>query len=304
MQTRIAIALALVSACTYAHVGSGQVAVVRTPGGLDKTVYTTGDWKIGWNDHATTYDARSQEHAERLEVQAADGLGITLDTSIRFHIVPDEVVALHDQLGERYYDILLGPTLRSQARRVVGRFKPEEIYSTQRDEIERQITDGVTAAIKGRHVVVEAVLVRGVTLPEQIQQAITNKLEAEQAALKMKFVLASQEAQDEQQLMATKAEAERRKIEAEATAQAAHVQLESSAEAVRMNAQAAADAKRTDAQATADYQALVQKTLTKEMLRLKEIEARRALADSPNAKLVLMGGEAGKTVLDLREENH
>ena len=290
MQRIALICLAVAGGCTYAHVGSGEVAVVRTPDGVSQTVYTTGDWHIGWNDHAVNYVVRSQEHAEQLQVQAADGLGITLDTSIRYHIVPNEAVALHTELGEHYYDVLLGPTLRSQARRVVGRYKPEEIYSTQREAIERQITDGVTAAIKGRHIVVEAVLIRGVALPEQIQQAITNKLEAEQLALKMKFVLDQQEAADQQELMKTKAEAERKKIDADAAA-----------DATRTAAQAAADAKRIDAQATADYAKAVQPTLTPQLLRLREIEASRALATSPNTKLVLAGGAgAAHTLLDLR----
>ena len=287
---RIALVLSLVTACSYAHVGSGEVAVVRTPDGVSPIVYTTGDWRIGGDDHAVNYNVRSQEHSEQLQVQAADGLGITLDTSIRYHIVSSEAVALHTELGEHYYDVLLGPTLRSQARRVVGRYKPEEIYSTDRETIERQITDGVTAAIKGRHIVVEAVLIRGVALPEPIQLAITNKLEAEQQALKMKFVLDQQEAADQQELMKTKAAADRQKIDADAAAEAA-----------RTAAQAAADAKRIDAQATADYDKIVQPHLTPQMLRMKEIDADRALADSPNAKLVLMGGTGGAhTLLDLR----
>jgi regulator of protease activity HflC (stomatin/prohibitin superfamily) len=273
---RFALMLSLCTACTYAHVGSGEVAVVRTPAGVSPTVYTTGDWRIGYDDKAITYNARSQEHAEQLQVQAADGLGITLDTSIRFHIVPNEAVALHTELGERYYDVLLGPTLRSQARRVVGRYKPDEIYSTDREAIEKQITDGVTAAIKGRHIAVEAVLIRGVQLPDQIQQAITNKLEAEQQALKMKFVLDQQKAADEQELMKTQAAAERQKI----------------------SAQASADAARTAAQATADADKIIQPYLTPEVLRLKEIEANRALAESPNTKLVL--GANNQTMLDLR----
>ncbi len=287
---RFVLALSLCSACTYAHVGSGEVAVVRTPDGVSPTVYTTGDWKIGYGDHAVTYNTRSQEHSEQLSVQASDGLGITLDTSIRYHIVPNEAVALRTELGEHYYDVLLGPTLRSQARRVVGRYKPEEIYSTDRETIEKQITDGVTAAIKGRHLVVEAVLIRGVQLPEQIQQAITNKLEAEQQALKMKFVIDQQEAADQQELMKTQAAADRQKISAEAAGDAA-----------RTAAQAAADAKRIDAQATADADKVIQPHLTPQVLRLKEIEANKALADSPNAKLVLMGGGNGaQTLLDLR----
>jgi regulator of protease activity HflC (stomatin/prohibitin superfamily) len=286
---RIALALSFcTAACTYAHVGSGEVAVVRTPDGISQTVYTTGDWKIGYDDHPVNYNVRSQEHAEQLQVQAADGLGITLDTSVRWHIVPNEAVALHTELGEHYYDVLIGPTLRSQARRVVGRYKPDEIYSTDREAIEKQITDGVTAAIKGRHIVIEAVLIRGVQLPDQIQQAITNKLEAEQTALKMKFVLDQQEAADQQELMKTKAAAERAKIDAE-----------TQADSQRTAAQAAADAERIDAQATADADKMIQPHLTPQILRLKEIEANRALAQSPNTKLVLGNGST-QTLLDLR----
>src|SRR5579863_6973415 len=180
---------ALTGACSYAHIGSGEVGVIKTPDGVQPKPMPPGDWRIGMFDHSTNYSVRSQEKDERLDVQASDGLGITLDTSIRYHPIPDEVVALDQELGPDYYSVLIGPTLRSQARRVVGRFKPEEIYSTQREVIERQIREGVEAAIKGRHVQLEAVLVRNVTLPEAIQAAINDKLQAEQMALKMKFTI-------------------------------------------------------------------------------------------------------------------
>jgi regulator of protease activity HflC (stomatin/prohibitin superfamily) len=286
---KLAICVVLVSGCAYAHVGSGEVAVVRTPAGMDSQVYRTGDWRIGGDDTATVYTVRSQERAERLQVQSADGLGIVLDTSVRFHAVADEVPLLDQELGPNYYEVLIGPTLRSQARRVVGRFKPEEIYSTERELIEKQIREGVEAAIKGRHIALEAVLVRNVTLPEQLQAAITNKLEAEQSALKMKFVIAEQESEDQKLLEQSHAQAERGKIDADAAA-----------ESQRTAAQGAADAKRLDAQATADYEKLVEQHLSPAMLKLQEIEAQKALAQSPNAKLVLMGGSVGKTVLDTR----
>jgi regulator of protease activity HflC (stomatin/prohibitin superfamily) len=250
---------------------------------MDPRVYTPGDWRIGRDARAMVYSARSQERTERLEVQSADGLGIVLDTSIRYHIVPDEVLALDQELGPEYYGVLLGPTLKSQARRVVGRFKPDEIYSTERELIERQIRDGVEAAIKGRHVVLEAVLVRNVILPAQIQQAITDKLSAEQTALKMQYVIAQQAAENQKQLDIARATAERQKIEAEA----------------------AADAKRIEAQATDDYQRLVAQHLSPAILKLQEIVAQKALAQSPNAKLVLMGAQSvSKTVLDLRGADH
>ncbi len=298
---RVALGLCTLGACTYASIGSGEVGVVRTPQGMDPHVYTAGDWRIGGDDHARIYSVRSQEHSERLEVQSADGLGIVLDTSIRYHVIPEEVVALDQELGPDYYGVLLGPTLKSQARRVVGKFKPEEIYSTERDLIERQIREGVDGAIKGRHIALEAVLVRNVTLPPQLQAAITNKLEAEQSALKMKFVIAQQQAEDERLMDEAKAQAERAKIDADARSQAQVTAAKAAADASRIAAQAAADTKRLDGQATDDYQKLVAQHLTAAILKLQEIAATKAVADSPNAKLVLMNGSApGKTVLDMR----
>jgi regulator of protease activity HflC (stomatin/prohibitin superfamily) len=289
--------------CTYASIGSGEVGVVRTPNGMDPHIYTAGDWRIGSDDRPTIYSVRSQERAERLEVQSSDGLGITLDTSIRYHLLAEEVLALDRELGPHYYDTLIGPTLKSQARRVVGRFTPDQIYSTQREQIEKEIREGIDNAIKGRHIVLEAVLVRNVVLPPQLQAAITDKLEAEQAALKMKFVIAQQEAEDQKKLEEAKAEAQRAKIQADAESDAQRTRAQATADATRISAQAAADAKRLDAQATDEYERLVAQHLSSAILKLQEIAAQKALADSPNAKLVLVGGGAtipGKTVLDLR----
>lgn len=274
--------------CSYATVGSGEVGVVWTPEGKPRAL-PEGQWGIGGGDVATIYNARSQEHGESLEVLAANGLRIVLDTSIRYHIVVPEAVALDHELGVHYYDVLLGPTLRSQARRVVGRFQPEEIYSTQREQIEREIREGMEAAIKGRHVVLEGVLIRNVTLPDSIQAAINDKLQAEQAALKMKYVIAEADAQGTKQLMEAKAQAERDKIAAL-----------SQAEVDRIQAESAAQAKRTDGQATDDYERLVQQHMSERMLAWQKIEAMKTLAASSNAKVIMLGADGKSPTLDIK----
>ena len=284
------------SACGFAHVGGGEVGVRWTRDGVQPEVYGPGEHHIGVFDNMTTYSVRSQEKEERLGVQSIDGLGITLETSIRYHAIPAEAVALHQELGPDYYQVLIGPTLRSQARRVVGRFKPEEIYSTERELIEREIREGVTTAIQGRHVIIEAVLVRNVGLPETIQQKITQKLAAEQEALQMKYELAKQESQNQLKQLQASGEKDREKIQEDIKDMAA----EADARRLRVAAQAAADAKRIDGQATADYNRAVDKSLTPSVLRLQAIEASRALASSPNAKLVLMGDSGTRPLLDLR----
>lgn len=262
---------ALSSGCSYATVRSGEVGVVWTPEGKTRPL-PEGQWQIGAADRATIYDGRSQEHGEELDVLAANGLRIVLGTSIRYHIVVPEAVELDHELGPRYYDVLLGPTVRSQARRVVGRYQPEEIYSTQREQIERQIREGVEQAIKGRHIVLEGVLIRNVALPESIQAAINDKLRAEQSALKMKYVIAEADAESQKQLMQTKAAAEREKIAA----------------------QSAADVKKIEAQATDEYMRVVQQHMSDRVLAWQKIQATTALAASSNTKVVLLPGE-GKT---------
>jgi regulator of protease activity HflC (stomatin/prohibitin superfamily) len=277
------------TACTYATVGSGEVGVVWTPEGKPRAL-PEGEWSIHYGDRATLYNARSQEKGEALEVLAANGLRIVLDTSIRYHIVVPEAVALDHELGVDYYAVLLGPTLRSQARRVVGRYQPEEIYSTQREAIERQIRDGVAEGVKGRHIVLEGVLIRNVTLPDSIQAAINDKLQAEQAALKMKYVIAEAEAQGTKQLMEAKSQAERGKIAAL-----------SQAEIERIQADSAAQAKKIDAQATDEYERLVQLHMSDRMLQWQKIEAMKALSASPNAKVIMLGGEGKSgTVVDVK----
>jgi regulator of protease activity HflC (stomatin/prohibitin superfamily) len=277
--------------CSYATIGPGQVGVVWTPSGTRGDVLPEGNWGIGFFDRATAYDARSQERDELLEVLAANGLRLTLDASIRYHILPAEAVKLDREFGVHYYEILLGPTLRSQARRVVGRYQPEEIYSTQREVIERQIREGVEKAIDGRHVVLEAVLVRNVTLPDTIQQAINDKLQAEQQSLKMKFILEQTEAEAQKQLIEQKAEADRARIAALTRAETDKIDAEGRAEATRITAAA-----------TADYEKLIQLHLTSPMLRWQEIEAIRGLAASPNSKLIFVGrGGANGTLLELKD---
>jgi len=274
--------------CSYATVGPGQVGVVWTPNGTRSTPLPEGNWNIGWFDRATVYDARSTEREERLEVLASNGLRIVLDASVRYHILPHEAAVLDRELGVNYYEVLVGPTLRSQARRVIGRYRPEGIYSTQREAIERQIREGLQKAIEGRHLVLEAVLIRNVTLPETIQLAINDKLQAEQSALKMKFILDQAQAEAQKQLIEQKAESDRARIAAQARA-----------DTDKIEAQGHAEAKRIDAQATSDYEKLVQQHLTEMMLRWQEIEAMRTLGASPNSKIIFLG--SGHTTLPMFE---
>ncbi len=148
-------------------------------------------------------DLREQEGEEPLDVLANNGLDIHMTASILYQPIPGESYELVTQTGADYYHTLVAPYVRSSARRVVGRYAPEEIYSTKREQIEREIRQEVIEKMDGRHIRINAILIREVHLPVAVQTAIQTKLEEEQKALQMQFIIDR-----------TRQEAERKRIEA------------------------------------------------------------------------------------------
>jgi regulator of protease activity HflC (stomatin/prohibitin superfamily) len=199
--------LLVLSGC-FRTVDSGRAAVLWTlTGGTQPDVYGEGIHLIApWN-RFTRYDVRTQDHQEALHILTNNGLSVALEASIRFHPIRDEISALHAEIGPEFYDVIVAPVVRSEARKVGGRYSPEEIYSSKRESVEREILEETRSAVAGKHIELEAILIRDVDLPENIKGAISEKLEEEQKALKMQFTL-NRERQ----------EAERKRIEAQGIA--------------------------------------------------------------------------------------
>ncbi len=167
-------------------------------------IYPEGfQWHFPWNSFFI-YKTQVQTKTETLNILSKDGASIKLDVSVWYRPVISKLDSLQVTVGPRYYDVVVSPALRGQARTIVGRYTPEEIYSTKREEIASEILSGVKSLLKDKYAYVENILVRDVVLPKNVSDAINEKLAAEQQAQKMVFVL-----QKERQ------EAERKKIEAQ-----------------------------------------------------------------------------------------
>ncbi|CAM4325209.1 MULTISPECIES: prohibitin family protein [Myxococcus] len=236
-----------VTGCGFETVSSGYggIGFDSFGSGTQREPYGEGFHLLRPGKSLIVYDLRVQEMKDGLSVLSNNGLDLKVDASVRYRVDPAKLFELHTQTGPRYADILIAPVVRSEARKVFGRYAPEEIYSSKREQIEQEIFEEVTRSLEGKHVVVEAILVRDVTLPSAIRDAISDKLAEEQRSQKMRFTLDKE-----------RQEAERKQIEAEGIAR---------------------------------YQDIVRKGLTEEYLRFKGIEATERLAQSQNAKVVLVG---------------
>jgi len=201
-----------------------------------------------WNK-VYIYEVRRQESLEKMKVLSSNGLDIELEASVWFQPKYDELGGLHQEIGENYLNRILLPTVRSAARSVVGRYTPEQLYSSKRDAIQAEIFEESKKIINDQHILLDEILVRDVTLPPTIKDAIERKLRQEQESLEYEF-----------RLEKASKEAQRQIIEA---------------------------------QGKADANRILSASLTDKILRDKGIEATTKLAESNNAKVVIVGGKDG-----------
>ncbi|MFK7847405.1 MAG: prohibitin family protein [Rhodothermales bacterium] len=182
---------ALAGGCMTTTIGSGQAGVkysVLTGTDLNET------YGEGLNIHPPwvniiKYDVRVQEQLEAITALSSEGLSITMDASIRWRPENATLATLHTTYGPTYYQKLVQSELRSAAREIVGQYTPEELYASRRTELQQQMVDRVKRGVESQYVVIEAILIRNIGLPEQIQQAIQEKLTEEQAVERYFFTL-------------------------------------------------------------------------------------------------------------------
>ncbi|WP_179345042.1 prohibitin family protein [Winogradskyella ursingii] len=149
-----------------------------------------------WNK-VFIYEVRQQELFEKMKVLSSNGLEIQIDASAWYEPVYSDLGKLHQNLGENYLQRVIQPAIRSAARSVVGRYTPEQLYSSKRDAIQDEIFEETKLILEKQFVQLNEVLVRDVTLPNTIKEAIERKLRQEQESLEYEFrlVTASKEAE-------------------------------------------------------------------------------------------------------------
>jgi Membrane protease subunits, stomatin/prohibitin homologs len=194
-------------------IGSGQAGVLyKTFGGgvvTDEPPLGEGFHVVApWN-RVFIYEVRQQELFEKMKVLSSNGLEIQIDASAWFQPTFESLGKLHQEKSEQYVNRILLPAIRSAARSVVGRYTPEQLYSSKRDAIQQEIFAETKIYVEDQFIQLNEILVRDVTLPPTIREAIEKKLKQEQETLEYEF-----------RLVTADKEAQRQRIEARGKADA------------------------------------------------------------------------------------
>jgi prohibitin 1 len=193
----LAVSLALPS-CTI--VREGQVGVKQTLGKYREKPYDQG--VVFYNPFITNIQKLSTQ-TENMEVElnlpSKEGLNIRAEISILYSVDGTQAPELLRQLGNNYERSVILPVFRSAVADVSARYFAKDMHTGQRAIIEGAIQDQMTKNLEGRGIEIENVLVKSIKLPANLARAIEEKLEAEQQALRMEFVLQQAQREAEQQ---------------------------------------------------------------------------------------------------------
>ncbi|WGH75952.1 prohibitin family protein [Tenacibaculum tangerinum] len=212
----VAIILIIFIAKSTETIKSGQAGVLyKTFGGgvvTDQPPLGEGFHIVApWNK-VHVYEVRQQELFEKMKVLSSNGLEIQIDASAWYQPVYKDLGNLHQTLGENYLQRVIQPAIRSAARSVVGRYTPEQLYSSKRDAIQDEIFLETKKILEKQYVQLNEVLVRDVTLPPTIKEAIERKLKQEQESLEYEFRLVTAQKEAEKQIIEAKGKADANRI--------------------------------------------------------------------------------------------
>ena len=207
----------ILSNSTFLTIEAGESGVLfkRFGGGLEKEiVYGQGFHVVApWNT-MYIYNVKEQTAEESMTVLDRNGLTVKADVTLRFNPYQQKIGYVHERFGKSYVQTLVIPEVRSAVRQVMGRYSAEEIYSTKRGEVETNIINEAQKTLSGNdnNIRLNALLMREVTLPENIKQAIESKLQQEQEALAYRFKLDRERSEAERKRIGAEGEAAANKI--------------------------------------------------------------------------------------------
>jgi len=208
------------SVSMFKVIDAGQVGVKTLFGKVENDVLYSGLNVINPLVEVTNFDTKTQNYTmsgihdegakagdDAIRVLSSDGLEVTIDLSVLFKVRATEAPRILKEIGNDYLDKIVRPISRTAIRDNAVYYEAVALYSTKRQEFQDKIFKTINESFAKRGLVLEQLLVRNITLPESVKKSIESKINAEQDAQKMTFVL-----QKERQ------EAERKRVEAQGIA--------------------------------------------------------------------------------------
>ncbi len=204
----------------FKQIDAGKVGVKSLYGNVQPDVLESGLHVINPLLDITIFDTQTQNYTmsavhsegaqegdDAIRVLSNDGLEVVIDLTVLYRVLPGDAPKILKGIGENYTDKIVRPITRTRIRDNAVYYDAVALYSTKRNEFQQRIFKSIEDDFKKRGLVLEQLLIRNINLPTSVKASIESKINAEQDAQKMQFVLQKE-----------KQEAERKRVEAQGIA--------------------------------------------------------------------------------------
>ena len=204
----------------FKQIDAGNVGVKSLYGSVQPDVLESGLHMINPLLDVTNFDIQTQNYTmsaiheegakqgdDAIRVLSNDGLEVVIDLTVLYRVSPEASPKIFKQIGVNYTDKIVRPVTRTRIRDNAVYYDAVALYSTKRNEFQQRIFKTIEADFKSRGLILEQLLIRNINLPTSVKASIESKINAEQDAQKMTFVLQKE-----------KQEAERKRVEAQGIA--------------------------------------------------------------------------------------
>jgi regulator of protease activity HflC (stomatin/prohibitin superfamily) len=201
----------------FVQIGTGKVGVKTMFGKVNpetlssglhivNPIYTITEMDIKTQNYTMSgvHDEGAKQGDDAIKVLTADGLEVVIDLTVLYRVNAIDAPKILQNIGVEYREVLVRPITRTKIRDNAVYYEAVALYSTKRDEFQNRIYKSIESDFKNRGLVLEQLMIRNISLPERVKKTIEEKIQAEQEAQKMQFVLQKE-----------KQEAERKRVEAQ-----------------------------------------------------------------------------------------
>jgi regulator of protease activity HflC (stomatin/prohibitin superfamily) len=203
----IALVVLLLVYSSLTVVPAGHVGVKDFFGAVSDRALAPGINLVVPGTRVIKSSVQTREVKETAAVPTSEGLIVSLDVSLLFRLRPDEAARVYKTVGRHFEAVVIDPQLRSVIRDVTAEYEAKFLYSASREVVAQNMLKHIERLLTPRGIEAEQVLLRSVQLPALLTTAIEEKLQSEQQAQRMRFVLDRE-----------RQEAERKRVEAQGIA--------------------------------------------------------------------------------------
>jgi len=288
--TFVVLSIFSLTSCTI--IRQGEVGVKRRLGKIDPVYVQQGP--KGYNILTTTIikvPTRTVNIEVKPDLPSKEGLTIRSEISILYRMKPESAPKIIQNIGLNYESEVILPVFRSASADVTAKFLAKDMHSGERTQIEQAIRKQMTEILEPSGFIIDNVLLKSIKLPDGLARTIEEKLQAEQEAQRMEFLKEREKRDAERRIIEAEGKKEIARIQAEGEKNAAIIQAEGRRSILEIEAIGKANAMKIEAAATKMANDTITKTLTPEILRLRQIEAFRSLSNSNNTKLIMTDGK-------------